>query len=270
MLRALEPWRTPTPHWLLSLTPADIACGPEPWWPLILENATVYPGSSTEDGSPVRQLVGVTHSFIFPDYGITPEQMLGELYQPCPTGVGFAHHTPVGWCFFDATALLAQAPAAFTIPQEAWPDAPRPRGVWAVFETQGPGPRERFSFLFLQADGVQTLAALFPERPPRALVVQEHGLGGMRHWSNYSSPLLELGKRWDDTPEFLILGPNHRLHPWCVWGHRLTRDYCGESWHHNLREVFHMHPKARRLAMRGLNFRRHPDAHRALPDPFPF
>ena len=251
MIPALEPLGHPTPRWLLDLTPADIRRGPGPWLEHLVEDALIYPGAGV-DGSPVRQCNGVIHSFIFPDYMVSKDEILGELTRARRTGTGFAHHRLVDLVEFDAGPLVEKADPNFVRDGNNPIRTEATDGIWAVFESQRPGPRERFSFLFMGTEAIQTMAALFPRRPPRALVVQEHGFGG-NCWRSFSEKIHELSQHWNDTPEILILGPNHQLHQWRIWGHSLRTDVATESMHQQEREIVVLGEKARRLCLRGLN-----------------
>ena len=253
MIPGLEPFARPTPTWLKRLTPEDIAGGPLPYLKHLVEDALVYPGAGV-DGSPVRQCNGVIHSFIFLDYFLSLGEIQAELTRERRTGTGFAHHRLLGMVEFAAAPLLARANPNpnFVRDGENIHRAEGTGGIWAVFESNGPGPAERFSFLFLHTEAIQTLAALFPIRPPRAIVVQEHGFGG-NCWDSFSQKLLELSEIWNDTPELLILGPNHRMNKWRVWAQSLGTDIATESMHHNERELFFLGEKARRLCLRGIN-----------------
>ena len=245
MIPCLYPFARPTPVWLKCLTPADIARGPVPYLKDLVEDALVYPGSGL-DGSPVRQCSGVIHSFIFLDYILAPREVEAELTCARHTGTGFAHHHLVGMADFDAAPLVAQADPNFTRDERDQYRSEGTGGIWAVFESHGPETTERFSFLFLHTEAIQSLAALFPSHPPRAIVVQEHGLGG-NCWPSFSNKITELAQRWTGTPEFLILGPNHSLHLWHSMGQSLGTDIATESMHHNEREVFYLGEMGRRL-----------------------
>ncbi len=251
MIPALEPLAHPTPQWLRDLTPADIRRGPRPWLKDLVEDALIYPGAGV-DGSPVRQCNGVIHSFIFPDYFVSKNEILGELTRVRRTGTGFAHHHLVDLVEFDAAPLVAKAFPEFTHQGDNSFRSEETDGVWAVFESNGPGPRERFSFLFMGTEAIQTLAALFPERPPRGLVVQEHGFGG-NCWHSFSEKIDELSQRWQDTPEILILGSNAGLHQWRECGHFLGTDVATESMHKNERDFYFLGDRARWQCMRGFN-----------------
>ena len=248
MIPSLRPFAHPTPAWLNRLTPADIARGPVPYLKHLVEDALVYPGSGV-DGSPVRQCNGVIHSFIFLDYILSPREVEAELTCARRTGTGFAHHHLVGMAEFDAALLVAQADPNFMRDERDQYRSEGTGGIWAVFESHEPGPTERFSFLFMHTEAIQSLAALFPSHPPRAIVTQEHGLGG-NCWSSFSDKILELAGRWNGPPELVILGPNHQLHQWQSQGQFLGTDIATESMHHNEREFFYLGKKAhRRLPM---------------------
>ena len=210
-----------------------------------MKDALVYPGAGM-DGSPVRQCNGVIHSFIYLDYHVSKEEILGEQTRKRRSGRGFAHHDLVGLVEFDAAPLVQNASREILKQGDNPFQIKATDGVWAIFESRDPGPRERFSFLFMGTESIQILAALFPEAPPRAMVVQEHGFGG-NCWRSFSLKLIELAQYWDDTPEILILGPNHGLHEWAINGQSLGTEIATESMHKNEREVFVMGEKRHRL-----------------------
>ncbi len=251
MIPALEPLAHPTPQWLRNLTSDDIRRGPGPWLKHLVEDALIYPGAGV-DGSPVRQCNGVIHSFIFADYHVSKNEIIGELTQQRHTGTGFAHHHLLELVEFAAAPLVAKALPEFTYQGNNSFRSAATDGVWAIFESHGAGARERFSFLFMGTEGIQTLAALFPIRPPRALVLQEHGLGG-NCWHSFGEKIEELSQRWHGTPEILILGPNSGLHPWRNRGHFLGTDVARESMHQNEREVYVLGDRAERQCQRGFN-----------------
>lgn len=234
MLPFLEPYAAPTPRWLRDLDPATIARGPLPWLDRLAAGALAYPGADL-DGSPVRQLNGVLHSYIFMDYMTRPADLEAELTRPRATGTGFAHHRLVGRAGFDPAPVLARAPGSARHPAAPRWATQAPWGLWAVYEDTRPERRgERFSFLFLGTEAHEAMAALFPRRGPAAVVVQEHGFGGNCHPS-HAEPILELSRRWERPAELLITGD----HPWILpWAPRLTEigsDLARESMHRNLR-----------------------------------
>jgi hypothetical protein len=227
-----------TPTWLANLSPTDIEKGPYPWMKHLVEDALVYPGSGL-DGSPVRQCNGALHSFIYLDYGTPKAEVLAALTKQRKTGTGFAHHHLIGLVEFNATNLIAKADPRFIHRRSKENGAKSPFAIWAVYETNDPGPAERFSFLFLSAEAIQSLAALFPASAPRGLVVQEHGFSG-NCWSNFSEPILRLSEKWSGQPEILILGQNHRLDQWSRNALSKGTDAAIESMHRDTREVLWM------------------------------
>ena len=224
-----------TPAWLATLHPSDIDQGPGPWMKHLVEDALVYPGSGL-DGSPVRQCNGALHSFIYLDYGTPKAEVIAALTKQRKTGTGFAHHHLIGMVAFDPTTLIATADRHFIHRRSKGHSAETSFAIWAVYECNGPGPAERFSFLFLSTEAIQSLAALFPTSAPRGLVVQEHGFSG-NCWPNFSEPILRLSKKWHGHPEILILGPNHRLDEWHRQALSKGSDTATESMHRDTREV---------------------------------
>ena len=251
MIPNLEHLAQATPNWLRNLTSDDIQGGPGPWMKHLVEDALVYPGAGL-DGSPVRQCNGVLHSFIFLDYGTPKAEVLSELTRQRRNGTGFAHHRLVELVEFDPSPLVRCAAPEFMREGENHHHSASSYGIWAVFESTKPGPTERFSFLFMSTEAVQTLAALFPSKAHRGLVVQEHGFGG-NCWHSFSEEVLKMSHRWNGMPEILILGPNHHLHLWGALGESLGTDVATESMHQNEREVIWMSERAQQITLRGFH-----------------
>jgi len=227
-----------TPTWIANLSPTDIEHGPGPWMKHLVEDALVYPGSGL-DGSPVRQCSGALHSFIYLDYGTPKAEVLAALTKQRKTGTGFAHHHLIGLVEFDPTHLVAKADREFISRRSKKNGAETSFAIWAVYESNGPSPAERFSFLFLNTEAIQSLAALFPASAPRGLVVQEHGFSG-NCWPNFSEPILSLSDKWSGYPEILILGPNHRFDQWRRNALSKGSDTATESMHRDTRELLWM------------------------------
>jgi hypothetical protein len=248
MLPSLQSLRTRCPAWLKRLDPGAIAAGPGPWLDRIVEGALVYPGAGL-DGSPVRQCLGAVHSFIFLDYGLTPEAVKVEMTKPRATGTGFAHHRLLGMAEFDPAPLMKAVPEEFMSRNPDWFRSAPPFGLWAVYEGTGPHAGERFSFLYLSVEAVQALASLFPRKAPRSLVIQEHGFGG-NCWQSFTEPIQRLSESWDGPPELLVVQEGRED------GYRFVRpqdgpfmqdpvrslgtDVATESMHQNTREFLHL------------------------------
>jgi hypothetical protein len=250
LIPALKHLACATPHWLKSLTTEDIKGGPGPWMKHLVEDALVYPGAGL-DGSPVRQCNGVIHSFIFLDYGTPKEDVLCELKRQRKTGVGFAHHRLLDLVEFDPAPLVAQAAPEFIREGLNHHQSSPSYGIWAVFESTEPGPRQRFSFLFMSTEAIQALSSLFHAKAPKALVIQEHGFGG-NCWRSFSDEVYKMASHWNGTPELLILGPNHQLHPWRLMGESLGTDVATESMHRNERLVIRLDKRTQRTWLREL------------------
>ncbi len=237
----LEGYSTPTPVWLRRLTPACIEAGPEPWLDRIAGNALVYPGSGT-DGSPVRALNGVVHSFVFMDYLTDPAEVLDEATRPRRVGTGFAHHRLVGLSRFDPTPILALAPKDAHHPGASRWGLQAPWGLWAVYEDLRPGRKgERFSFLFLGVEAHAAIAALHPRRPPLGVVCVEHGFGA-NCYGSHAEPLEARSRQWEAPPELLVTGDNWSP-PWHDRLQEIGVDRALESMHRSNR-TFH---RVRRL-----------------------
>jgi len=226
MLPILEHLAHATPTWLKDLNPSDIQQGPGPWIEHLTADALVYPGSGL-DGSPVRQCNGVAHSFIFLDFGTLKPKVISELKRQRKTGTGFAHHHLVGLVEFDPTPFVANVDPCFINQDSSDSQIEHPYGIWAVYESNAPGPTQRFSFLFLGMEAIHAFASLYPTTAPRGLVVQEHGFGG-NCWGNFSEQIMSLAEQWIRLPELLILGPNHQLGKWLGTAQTLGGDVATE------------------------------------------
>lgn len=272
MLPFLDPFASPTPAWLRRLTPAAIQQGPGALLQRLTEKALVYPGSDL-DGSPVRQLNGVLHSFIFMDYGTDPQVLKAEMTQERRHGTGFAHHRLLGLSEFDPLPFLKDVPDQFRCPAAGQWAQQRPWGIWGVYEDTRAGREgERFSLLFFGTEAHEVMAALFPRRAPTALVIQEHGFGGNCRQS-HADAVLELAQQWESLPELLIMGENTWNRPWPERLVQVGSDVASESWHRNRRTFSILLPDmdpglSPGTASRAQAMAAFPDAARKLPDGF--
>ena len=155
----------PAPVWLTELSPTTMTNGRFPLREL-LRDSLYYPCSGF-DGDPVKHLAGNILSFVYVDYGPTPEDLRAELEKP-----GFNGYNPLS------------RPRRVE-PQELTPRGPHWREptfcIWSVFQRQegynaAYGPN-RFSLLYIGGEAVETFQALYISdwMAPKAVAVIQPG-----------------------------------------------------------------------------------------------
>ncbi len=175
-----------------------------------------YPGSGT-DGQPVKFFGSrhAAHCFVFADYGISRDHVLGELKDGGHPFAGYGSTgrvdlkerdlTPNGWVPHIQPEVAQRAPAASDGPYafievlERRPD---------FDDAHGP---KRLAILFLCADGVAAFDALFCQATTQAafaIVLQDHGWGG--NWTRFGrgGGLEQVAAATQRRPEFLLVAKN--------------------------------------------------------------
>lgn len=183
------------PAWLSALDVDSITRQPLPLREL-LEGSLYYPSCGT-DGGPVKYMGYRIQSFIYIDYGFDRASFLEALRQ-----------RP----FFGYRILASRAVRESELQVQGWLEPPLSeremirardatrnlRGMpfceWLVFErlpemTEQHGP-QRFSMLYLCADGVAAFQALYVEKAihPAAIAVIQPGYGFGGNWTNFTDP----------------------------------------------------------------------------------
>ncbi len=214
MIPELPPLELPT--WLRDLSPENMARNPFPLRKL-LKDSLYYPASGF-DGDPVRWLAGNFLSFIYVDYGNSRAELLNELRER-----GFLGYRPVGMREVSERELTPKGwkrerPTYF----EEDPGGNREGMIqeafcqWFVFERGDEffdehGP-ERFSLLYLCADGVAAFQALYLANgavPKAVAVIQPgHAFGG--NYTDFTDPEEIFARNVlgnpKGIPEYLIYG----------------------------------------------------------------
>jgi hypothetical protein len=207
MLEELRSFRRICPMWLRSL-PETLAM------PILHENLTpllrntlVYPGSGT-DWSPIRQTIGVVHSYLFFECH-TERERVESLLRSCAPVRSQAHVRCLGVFQFDTRELSLEVHALdchrFPERNNMLEGHDEGYGLWAVYETPMHG---RVSVLVLQQEAIQGIAKLHlaTRSSPQVLVLQDHGFG-RNCWRSFGEPyhclISQLGLAW---PEILIVG----------------------------------------------------------------
>jgi hypothetical protein len=166
--------------------------GPFPL-PELLQDSLYYP-SSHFDGDPVKHLAGNILSFIYVDYGVNSDDFANALKG------GFRGYTLVGNRSVNERELTPHGwhPTP-PLPPDGDPSRYRdwiknPFCSWSLFQraedcpgTHGP---DRFSLLFLCADGVAAFQALYAANSttPRAVAVIQPGTGFGCNWTDFTNP----------------------------------------------------------------------------------
>lgn len=201
MLDFMSAYRQPVPSWLRRLTVNDIHRGPGTWMKHFLVQAVAYPGSGM-DGSPIRQMAGVGHAFLYLDLTLGLAQIKQAILAEGEDGSGLSGHGLLTMAEFDPTPFLAggvlQAPRAPAESQH------RSYGLWAIFNRRdGSG---RFALMALGGEALNAISALYPSTPPKGIVIQEHSFDA-NPWGEWTGPLTACAhEHWDSPPEWLILG----------------------------------------------------------------
>jgi len=160
----------------------------------ILNNSLYYP-SSGFDGDPIKYLSGNIYSFIYIDYGISSDELDKEIESRGFNGyqvilsreITERELTPNGW--------KPSQPSRHDGDPTKYKDwIKTPFAKWLVFQRNddlsGEHGAERFSLLYMCADGVAAFQALYLSNgcyPLGVAIIQPgHRFGG--NWTNYTNP----------------------------------------------------------------------------------
>jgi len=182
----------PIPDWLAGITSDSMASDAFPLHS-ILEGSLYYP-SSGFDGRPVQYLGQYIHSFIYADYGQSLEDLECRLDSEGSRFLGYEilgrrsvrqHElVPKGW-----RQIVMPGPGE-TPPRVD--SMQNPYCEWFVFQRteeygEDHGP-ERFSLLYLSADGSAAYQALFNETTPKAIAIIQPGTGFGGNYTDFCDP----------------------------------------------------------------------------------
>ena len=205
-----------TPGWLMSLTVDSMRAEA---FPLdnILTDSLYYPCAGF-DGRPVQFLSRSIHSFIYVDYGQPLDQLMDELNSD---ESGFLGYEILGQRNVSQRELAPNGWQPIELPSEnerptVTAAMANPFCVWLVFqraanydELHGP---ERFSFVYLSADGAAAYQALFTKITPRGIAIIQPGAGFGGNYTDYCDPEALFARSVRATgsamPEFMLNGGN--------------------------------------------------------------
>ena len=227
----------PVPDWLAGLSQSSIESG-KFILKRILENSMYYPASGL-DGSPIKYLAGNVCNFVYADYGTVRDDYLKEIEER-----GFNGYDCIGMREVNEDELTAEnsvfdladldsgyrserqdrliGPRVSRDGWMLWRRSPflagsaEPFCYWSVWQrrdelplTHGP---QRFSFLFLCAEGVAAFRALYRanEAAPFAVAIIQSGAGFGGGWTDLTKPDGHLAKSVlanpSGLPKILIYG----------------------------------------------------------------
>ncbi len=236
MLDFMKGQDRPVPSWLQRITTKDVFQGPDRWMKRFLSEAIVYPGSGT-DVSPMRQMEGVVHSFLFLDLSVRLDQIKENIQAGFVGQDGYPTCRLVAMSEFDPEPFLARG--TIHAPQSPADYHEHRFGVWAVLNRLDGGGR--VAVMALGAEAMGAISALYPATPPKGLVVQEHGFY-CNPWGNWRYPLARYAdEHWATPLEWLIVGREQGLFEHCRGQYqRLGADLAVESMHGDWRVINHL------------------------------
>lgn len=200
----------------------------------ILNESVFYPASGL-DSDPIMHLGHYFWSFVYADYGYTPESILAAL-DPAP----FMGELRGGYSLICRRSLTEDE-----LPLTRWNEesscwleggnnrearerATPPFAEWALLERNygSDKPRELMSLLFVGADGVTLFKKLYVENKvaPACIAIIQPGDGmGDQNWTDFSNPNAYLAQAAIEnpagSPRFLLYGGNGRVewYKQCCW-----------------------------------------------------
>lgn len=221
---------------------------------LLKSQIVFYPGFGS-DGHPVKffNTHHLATCFVYADYGVEEEVVMANLENPNKDYNGHFH----GYHSVDRIPLSQKdlTPSGWTphvpLPNSDWA-RPRikPYGFLEIMERDAglddSHGAQRLSMLFLGADGHASYDALFcqgrGQRPPYAVVLQDHGFGGNYDSFGRGGLLEKIAIRTGVFPEFLLVASNTK--PWA--GYVRVPDVQGSrgGWNGRLRHLYQRDPSA--------------------------
>ena len=201
MLDFLRGHRQPVPSWLRRVTVKDVHRGPGPWIQHFLDEAIVYPGSGL-DGSPIRQMGGVAHAFLYLDLSVGLAQIKQAIQADGEDQSGLSNLGLLAMAEFDPGPILAES--RIHAPQSPTESQHSNYGLWAIFNRRD--HEGRFAFMALGGEAIAAISALYPSTPPKGIVLQEHAFDA-NPWGEWTGPLNAYAdEHWSAPPEWLVLG----------------------------------------------------------------
>lgn len=191
----------PLPDWLRRMTAKNMLDEPFPLRE-VLDGSLYYPSCGT-DGRPVQYLGQWFRSFVYVDYGYSRELFLNELetrpflkYQVLGArSISARELVPNGWIQPWLTPAETEQ-----ITRNADHRVGESFCEWVILEREVSAPSsfgpERFSLLYLNADGAAAYEALYVGNALRAgaIAVIQPGHGFGRNWTDFTDPQAVLAR----------------------------------------------------------------------------
>ena len=214
------------PSWLANID-AENQSSPFPLKE-ILSDSLYYPSSGL-DGDPVKYLSGNIHSFVYVDYGIGSDALEAGL-----NNSGFNGYHQILSCKITDKKLSPDSWQPLSPsrhdgdPERYREDMKKPFATWSVFQRDdgldSEHGAERFSLLFLCADGVAAFQALYLSNQcfPLGIAIIQPGYSMGGNWTDFTDPTNLLAATILNNPagkpRFLLDGGLHE--------HDLCREPC--------------------------------------------
>lgn len=230
------------PGWLQTHSPGDLVNLED----FFATRTVFYPGAGF-DGQPV-ELFGSTsfaHGFVYVDYGVEHNEILGEL---CHPKYGFKGYrlldripltqdqlSPGGWVPHLTRGEIGSDPY--------WFSKIKPYAFLQILEREkhfkdSHGP-ERIAIIFVGGDGIASYDAIYGQggrKPPSALIIQDHGYGGNYARFDDESLLHTLALRTHQLPEYLLVAESSKA--WAGYSCAIDDDAVYGGCHGTVRRLF--------------------------------
>jgi hypothetical protein len=200
-----------------------------------LKEAIVYPGSGT-DVSPMRQMEGIAHAFLFLDLSIRLDQIREVIRGRFKDQDGYPTCRLIAMAEFDPEPFLAGGTIHSPQPSDDYHE--HRFGIWAVLNRLDGGGR--VALMALGAEAMGAISALYPTTPPKGLVIQEHGFY-CNPWGSWRNILSRYANEyWSTPPEWLILGDHSQFDHRHGRYEPLGEDLAVEAMHRDWRVIHHL------------------------------
>lgn len=199
----------------------------------VLEHSLYYPAAGF-DGRPVQFLGGFIHSFVYVDYGTEERDLDRELEEHGFEGYRLAGRKVLRESDLAPRGWNPRIPPEFESEQGGFDKKRRdhfvrkPFANWLIFDREDGrdeqhGP-DRFSLVYLCADGVAAYQALYHENhtAPEVLAIIQPGAGFGGNYTDFRNPdgffaWTVLHGNGDHVPEYLVCGGNNDGYTEAFW-----------------------------------------------------
>jgi hypothetical protein len=185
--------KSAVPKWLVNIIPTSP-------FPIneVLQGSVYYPASNF-DGRPVKYLGGYSHSFVYVDFNVKRDGLIGQLDNFKGYKLAFSRSLEAkDLCFRSFVPIMPTAQDGYPEDSLSYCDG-NMFAEWAVYDRVNSyhddhGP-QRFSLLYIGGEGVATFQALyFSNRcaPSAIVLIKSDGFTG--NWTAFRDPYKILAK----------------------------------------------------------------------------